>query len=138
MRYIHGIIGCVFVVIALLHIGIPDSFYYIAMYSCGAALAFITLIPDINLFISRLLAMATTASMFFYFASFFRMAPDLHGNWYVEHLLAMGMLFGAFCMIPLLADYSCRLKADCERARSSKRGAFFSVPQKLDKHIHLS
>ena len=138
MQYINGIIGCVFVVLALLHIGIPDSFFLIVMYTFGAILAFVTLIPEIGLFFSRLLAIATTASMFFYFANFFRMAPELHDNWYVEHLLAMGTLFGAFFMIPVLAEYSCRLKADCHPALTTKRSAFFSVPQKLDKHIHLS
>ena len=138
MHYFNGIIGCVFVVLALLHIGIPDSFVLITMYLTGAALAFVTLIPEIGLLLSRLLAFATTASMFFYFANFFLMAPQLHGNWYLEQFLAIGMLFGAFFMIPVLADYSCRLKADCYEARSKKRSAFFSVPQKLDKHIHLS
>ena len=138
MHYFNGIIGCVFVVLALLHIGIPDSFYLITMYLTGAALAFITLIPEISLLFSRLLAFATTASMFFYFANFFLMAPELHGNWYLEQFLAIGMLFGAFFMIPVLADYSCRLKADSYEARAKKRSAFFSVPQKLDKHIHLS
>ena len=43
---------------------------------------------------------------------------------------ALGMLIGAFAMIPVLSDYSCRLKADCrEELATRKRGSFFSAPQ---------
>lgn len=103
------------------------------MHLCGAALAFPTLTRSLRPGLSRLLAIAATAFLFFYFAGFLKVAPHLGSGWYTMHMVALGQLLGAFAMIPLLAEYSCRLKAGGMGARPQRQTAFFAVPRKLEK-----
>ena len=72
MHYIHGSIGCVLVVLALIHVPYPEPLAWLP-YTGAAILAFLTLLPDISVPVSRLLAIATAAVMFFFFAAFFLM-----------------------------------------------------------------
>lgn len=134
MQYINGLIGCVFAVIALLHVPHPTPFAWLP-YVCGGALAFITLKSEISIPWSRVLAIATTAAMFFFFAGFFVLAPKLSADWYTrqEGWLAVTRLIGAFLMLPILSDYSCRLKAECREAIAHHRRMFFTAP---DHHTH--
>jgi len=44
---------------------------------------------------------------------------------------AVCRILAAFLMIPVLSDYSCRLKKDCVEAREARRNAFFSVPSHI-------
>ena len=71
--------------------------------------------------------------MFFFFAWFFLMVPSLEADWYANQAgwAAVCRLLGAFLMIPILSEYSCRLKADCLEARAARRTAFFSVPSHI-------
>jgi|TARA_B100000315_G_scaffold253779_1_gene293333 hypothetical protein len=135
MQYINGTIGCAFAVFALMHVTHPHWLYWVAVYSIGAILALTSLRNEISLGISRFLAIVTTMAMFFYFAAFFKMAPQLSQGWYqnTSTMTALGMLVGAFAMIPVLSDYSCRLKADCrEELAHRKHPAFFSAPQEAE------
>jgi len=129
MLYIHGFIGCVLVVLALIHIPYPAPFAWLP-YASAAILAFITLKPDIGLGVSRILAIATTGMMFFFFAAFFLLVPKLPSDWYASQFgwAAVCRILSAFVMIPILSEYSCRLKAECREARAARRTAFFSVP----------
>lgn len=133
MQYIHGFIACVLVLLALIHIPFPEPFAWLP-YSIAAVLAFLTLKSEISIPLSRVLAIATTGMMFFFFALFFLVVPTLKADWYTSQYgwAAVGLLLSAFVMIPILSDYSCRLKADCREARAARRSAFFSVPS----HIH--
>lgn len=130
MKCLNGAIGGGLIILALLHLGVPARPYLlIGMYCCGAALAFITLMPGVGQLSARILAVCATACMLFFFAGFFQMAPRLGEEWYSVHLPALGQLIAAFAMIPVLSGYSCLMKADCEQARKSR--GFFSVPERL-------
>jgi threonine/homoserine/homoserine lactone efflux protein len=132
MQYIHGFIGCVLVLLALIHVPYPAPFAWLP-YAGAAVLAFITLKSEIGLRVSTILAIATAAIMFFFFAWFFLLAPKLAADWYANQTgwAAVCRILGAFVMIPILSEYSCRLKADCREARAARRTAFFSVPSHI-------
>jgi len=132
MQYIHGFIGCVLVVLALIHFPYPAPLAWLP-YAIAAVLAFITLKTDISVALSRVLAIATAGMMFFFFALFFLIVPKLEANWYMSQFgwAAVCRILSAFVMIPILSDYSCRLKADCLEARAARRTAFFSVPSHI-------
>ena len=132
MLYIHGFIGCVLVVLALIHIPYPAPFAWLP-YASAAILAFITLKPDLGLGVSRILAIATAGMMFFFFAAFFLLVPKLPSDWYASQFgwAAVCRIVSAFVMIPILSEYSCRLKAECREARAARRTAFFSVPSHI-------
>ena len=140
MRVLNGVIGCVLLTIAILHAFIPHSGFFtlLVLYSAGALLAFLTWSHRLTLSMARVLAICTTALMFFYFAGFFTMAPHFTETWYqsASALEAIGLLLSAFAMIPVLSCYSCMLKAECreslEEGKAPARGGFFSVPN----HVH--
>ncbi|HEY5646468.1 MAG TPA: hypothetical protein VIS76_11025, partial [Pseudomonadales bacterium] len=67
MHYIHGFIGVVLVVMALIHVPFPDPLEWLP-YALAACLAFITLSNNLSLGIARVLAVATAGAMFFFFA----------------------------------------------------------------------
>ena len=133
MRYFQGLIGVTFVVLALLHVPHPSPWLWVP-YAGGATLAFLALVPNLSIFVSRILAIAATALMFFFFAGFFMEVPRLASDWYQsqEGWAAVSRLVGAFTLIPVLSGYSCRCKAECrehagERGLSGRHG-FFTVP----------
>jgi len=141
MRMVNAIIACVLLTFTVLHAFIPSHLYFSIMYAAGAFFALVTLIPGgMGINVARLMAVGTTAVMFFYFAGFFSMAPEFQEGWHQTGaaLEGLGMLLSAFLMIPILSCYSCLLKADgCEHFRSTdelKRGAFFSVPEDIKHH----
>lgn len=136
MRVVNIVIGLALVIIALLHVFIPhstpNSAMYMSMYAIGALFAFGSLFTNMGMFIARVMAIGTTAAMFFFFAGFFRLAPEFHDGWYQSGaaLDGIGMLLSAFAMIPVLSCYSCILKADCREALTQPgKRAFFSVPE---------
>ena len=136
MLYLNGIIGCTFVVIAMLHVPHPMPFAW-APYAGAAALAFITLKREMSHTFARTLAVMTTLMTFFFFAGFFVEAPKLAHDWYLhqEGWLAVCSMLSAFAMMFILSDYSCRCKADCEEAREAhRRRGFFSVPHHIRPH----
>lgn len=133
MQYIHGFIACLLVLLALIHIPFPEPLAWLP-YSVAALLAVITLKSELSIPVSRVLAIATTGMMFFFFALFFLVVPSLEANWYTTQYgwAAVCLLLSAFVMIPILSDYSCRLKAECREAREARRTAFFSVPSHIN------
>lgn len=132
MRAVNCVVGVLLLGFAVLHFGPAWQLPAVAAYCCGGVLAFISLRRELGMGVSRVLAVVTTALMFFYFAGFFTLAPELQQGWYANEraLVALSLLFAAFSMIPVLSEYSCRLKADCHEAR--RRAGFFSVPQELE------
>ncbi len=129
MQYIHGLLGCVLAVLALIHIPFPKPFAWLP-FALASVLAFITLKPALSMGLSRILAISTAGMMFFFFALFFLIVPTLEVDWYRTQYgwAAVCLILSAFVMIPILSEYSCRLKADCMEARAARRTAFFSVP----------
>lgn len=135
MHYINALIGCSFIIIALFYALHPSPLAW-TPFALAAVLSLISLKADISIAISRVLAVSTTALMFFFFAGFFVLVPKLATDWYTnqEGWQAVCRIFGAFAMIPILSDYSCRLKAECREARYSARRAFFSAPDHVRPH----
>lgn len=135
MHYVNALIGITFVVIALLHAPHPNPLSW-APFSVAAILAFITLKTELSIPLSRVFAIATTVMMFFFFAGFFLIVPKLAADWYTHQAGwdAVTRVLAAFAMIPILSDYSCRLKAECREARRKQGRAFFSVPDRIQHH----
>lgn len=129
MQYIHGFIGFILVLLAVAQVPHPTPLAWLP-YAGAALLAFITLKTEISIGLARILAISTTAMMFFFFAGFFVVAPKLAADWYMHQAgwAAVCLILSAFAMIPLLSEYSCRLKKDCRDERAARRTAFFSVP----------
>ena len=146
MRPLNGVIGCVLLTLALLHAFIPRSspevLTFMVMYAAGAVFAFASVRSSMSLPLARVLAVGTTAIMFFYFAGFFKMATHFTETWYRSGaaLEGVGMLLSAFAMIPVLSCYSCILKKDCretlQKADHTSRRAFFSVPESVQEKAH--
>ncbi len=132
MQYIHGFIGVVLVVLALIHMPFPSPMVWLP-YTLWAGLAFLTLLPNLSTGVSRFLAIFTVGVMFFFFALFFLLVPRLEADWYMTQYgwSAVCRILSAFLMIPILSEYSCRLKKDCMEARAARRAAFFSVPSNI-------
>lgn len=141
MQYFHGVVGVTFAILALLHVPHPSPWLWLP-YAAGSVLAFLTMVRGISLFASRILAIAATALMFFFFAGFFLEVPRLASDWYQgqEGWSAVARLVGAFTLIPVLSDYSCRCKAECHEARAEaghrrltrRHFGIFSAPD----HVH--
>ncbi len=129
MRLILIAITLIFVGFALLQIDDPDSGVWLSIYLAGAFVSGAALIDGIPRTLNRVIAVCTMLMMFFYFFGFFELAPTLHGNWWQNESSrhALGLLFSAFAMIPVLSSYSCQLKAT--RADKDRRSpAVFSAP----------
>jgi hypothetical protein len=137
MHWIHGAIALMLLIVALLHVPHPTPFIWVP-YALASALALITLFGDIGLFFSRLLAISTTMLMFFFFAGFFMDVPKLESDWYrhQDGWFAVSLLLGAFAMIPILSEYSCRCKADCMQSRADQGVSFFRVPRHMRPRNH--
>ena len=145
MRMLNAVICCVLVLFAVLHFFIPNHLHVAAVFGTGAMLAFITIFRPGRLSANgaRFFAVCTTATMFFYFAGFFKMASGFEENWYQTGaaLEGIGFLMAAFLMIPILSCYSCLLKAEgCEhfaeeasKSSAKERGAFFGVPKHMQQ-----
>lgn len=134
MQIFHGVVGLTFAILALLHVPHPSPWLWVP-YAGGAVLAFLTLVPNLSIPAARILAIAATALMFFFFAGFFTEVPRLESDWYQsqEGWSAVARLLGAFTLIPVLSDYSCRCKAECRQARAEGRHhgrhqGFFTAP----------
>ncbi len=137
MQIVNGAIGLALVALAILHFTMPDSLGSAIAFAAGSLLAFLTLLPSMSMPVARTFAVLATMCMFFYFAGFFSLAPELHSEWYrgMQAREAFSLLMAAFAMIPVLSCYSCRLKAESREERAKKRRTgFFSVPKKLEQH----
>ena len=126
MRVINGIIGCVLLALAILHVFIPRTPILSAIYLGGALLALASLRPNMSFAWARVLAVASVIAMFFYFAGFFRIVDHFHEQWYRSGLMlnAVGMLISAFAMIPVLSVFSSRMKCDDQKVGAGDRALF--------------
>jgi len=129
MRLLIMLITVTFVAFAVLQHDDLDSGVWMSVYLAGALVSGAALLSEIPRNGQRLLAVGTMLLMFFYFFGFFQMAPTLHGDWWQSETSreALGLLFSAFAMIPVLACYSCKLKAN-RAAKGRKSPAVFSAP----------
>ncbi len=129
MRLVIILITLTFVAFAGLQFDDPDLGVWMSVYLAGGLISGAALLQGLPRIGQRVLAVGTMLLMFFYFFGFFQLAPTLHGDWWQAEASreALGLLFSAFAMIPVLASYSCNLKA--QRAAKDRRSpAVFSAP----------
>ena len=118
MQFVNATIAVVLLVLAL---AVREGGAAV-MFIVGAALAAIAFKHWLSVWMVRVLALFTAGSMFYFFWNFFALVPTLQPDWYwqpVEVIDAFGLLCAGFAMIPVLSEYSCRMKANaqCERGR---------------------
>lgn len=118
MQFVNATIAVVLLVLALV-VGEGGA---AAMFIVGAALAAIAFKRWLSTPMVRTLALLTAGAMFYFFWNFFALVPTLQPDWYWqpgEVIDAFGLLCAGFAMIPVLSEYSCRMKANaqCERGR---------------------
>ncbi len=121
MHYVNAAIACVLLLLAVLAFETPGAAGTAGMFVAGAVLAALAYKRWLPGWAVRVLAVISAIALFGYFGQFFSMVPTLAWNWYAggDALHAMGLLFAGFAMIPVLSEYSCRMKAtaDCERGQ---------------------
>lgn len=119
MRYVNAIVAAVLLGFALLSRHEPAQ---AAMFILGATLAAIAFKHWLSPRIVPVLAIVAAGIMFWHFAQFLYLVPHLHPQWYGnlggDGVRSVGLLCAGFAMIPVLSEYSCRMKAsgECERA----------------------
>ena len=118
MQYVNGIIAVVLLGLAL--IGRDDP-VQAGMFILAATLAAIAFKHWLSRRIVRVLAIVAAGLLFWHFAQFLYVVPHLSPDWYwgSDGIRTAGLLFAGFAMIPVLSEYSCRMKAssECERGR---------------------
>ncbi len=112
MRYVNGLIGVALVVLALSYLSQADSARWSLIYGYGALVALLSLKSRITYPVAWIGAIGATAAMFCYFALFFQMVPHLRGDWIAHRHESIYLVAAAFCMIPVLSNFSCRLKGN--------------------------
>lgn len=129
MGWINALIGLSLLVLSVLQFDDPEPLRWALVYFLGASLAIVSLLPGLSRAMSRLMAVATTCVLFFYFGGFFAQVPMLDANWYLtgQGNDALGLLFCGFAMISVLAAFSCRMKAEQEPQRTPQAGTI--VPE---------
>lgn len=123
MQYVNAVTACALLLLALAMLSDPLQ---AATFGVGAVLAAIAFKHWLRLWMVRVLAFVAAAAMFLYFGQFMSLVPTLQPDWYAqprEAIDAVGLLFAGFAMIPVLSEYSCRMKAneECERGRRQFR-----------------
>ena len=137
MRYVNGLIGLWLVALALMYIGQDDWALWTPIYGTGALIALLTLKPQMSLWMVWSCAIIATAAMFFFFAFFFQMAPHLKGDWFSQGHESLLLLISAFCMIPVLSEFSCRMKTEeSELKRATAKKPMHTVLQSLLRRNH--
>lgn len=114
MRFVNGLAGVALLVIAFNHVGEPDWEIWLPVYAVGALIALSSLKASLPVWVVWTCAAGATAAMFCYFALFFQIAPHLRGDWISQGHASTNLLVAAFCMIPVLAGFSRRMKAGPE------------------------
>lgn len=113
MQYVNGVAGIVFLVLAALHYDQPDALWWLPGFGFGALIALTTFRRELDLWLVRVLAVSSVGAMFLYFGSFFNLELYSHENWYQQEgsLHCMSLLIAGFAMIPLLTEFTWRMKA---------------------------
>ncbi|MDE0452467.1 MAG: hypothetical protein OXI90_11980 [Gammaproteobacteria bacterium] len=112
MRYVNGMIGVALIVLALSYLSKDDSGLWSLIYGYGALVALLSMRSRVSPLVAWLGAIGATVAMFCYFALFFQMVPHLRGDWIRHGHESMYLVAAAFSMIPVLANFSCRLKGN--------------------------
>ena len=120
MRLVNAVIASALLMAAVLYLGDPPG---ASMFLVGAVVAAVALKRWLSAWTVRVLAFLAAGTLFCYFGQFFYLVPHLEPSWYWQWqgdaLEAAALLLAGFAMIPVLSEYSCRMKAtrECERGR---------------------
>ena len=120
MRLVNAVIAVALVALAVLKLDDPSG---ASMFLFGALIAAFALKHYLSAWSVRVLAFLAAGTLFCYFGQFFYLVPHLQPSWYWQWqgdaLEATALLLSGFAMIPVLSEYSCRLKAsrECVRGR---------------------
>lgn len=111
MQYVNGAVGIVFLALAALQLDGPTPLWSL-YFLFGATLAFTALKRDLNLWVVRTLAVASTGAMFLYFWGFFGFDMYNVRNWYKLEgsTQCMSLLIAGFAMIPILSEFTWGMK----------------------------
>lgn len=113
MHYVNLVVALVLVGLCFVHLGDEERpMIWLSLYGAGAILAAAASKPTMNTWTLRALGTASTATMFLYFAGFLFCAPYLSESWYTSrsNIDTLALLIAGFCMMPIVAAYSCRMK----------------------------
>lgn len=115
MRWLNGSIALALGILMALQTSHAEWLWWVPCYALGMCLAASAMLRGLTTWTIRFLAVVTAISMFFYFSGFFALAPYVLADWYMhpEGQEAAGLLFAAFAMIPVLSEFSCRMKLNC-------------------------
>ena len=134
MRYINGLIGVALLFVAGSHVGKTDWVIWFPIYGAGAVIALSSLKVRMPDWMVWGCAVAAAGMMFGYFSLFFQIAPHLRGDWIMQGHACSNLLIAAFCMIPVLSEYSRRMKVgqesrDSRAHRDSRAGREESISE---------
>lgn len=113
MAWANAVIAVVLAGLSLLHLDEPDRMLWMTAYGVGALLALAACKPSLNVWSMRILGTAAVLTMFLYLAGFFSRAPYLGADWYSSKGSSgtLALLIAGFCMLPVVAGFTCRLKS---------------------------
>ena len=112
MRYVNGLIGMALIVLALSYLDETDATRWSLIYGYGALVALLSLKSRVTYAVAWIGAIGSTVAMFCYFALFFQMVPHLRGDWIARGHESVYLAAAGFCMIPVLSNFSGRLKGN--------------------------
>ena len=123
MRYVNGLAGLALLAIAWSSIGEPDWRIWLPVYGFGSIIALSALKARMPIWLTWLCAAGAAGATFAYFSLFFQIAPHLRGDWISQGHACAHLLVAGFCMIPVLAEFSRKLKLgpEAEAASASTR-----------------
>jgi hypothetical protein len=117
MRYLNGCLGLVLLAFAITQ---PSGVIWTAAYGLGSAAALLSMMRSLPAWSVWPLALAATLAMFGFFGGFLARAPYLVSDWYAmegaSH--AIRLVVAAFAMMPVVADYSCRMHSKCLQSQA--------------------
>lgn len=129
MRYVNATTAVALFGLALLQLWLLDDPVAAFPFALGAVVALLAAKHWLHGRVVRVLAFLAAGVMFCFFWQFFSLTPELQADWYRQSgtLNVVGWLLAGFGMMPVVSEYTCRMKANgnCERAR---RKAASGVP----------
>ena len=121
MRYVNAVTAAALFGLAAFQMLSQGDLAAALAFVFGGVVAVFAVTHWLHTKVVRVLAFLSTVIMFCFFWQFFSLTPTLQTGWYREAgtLDAVGFLIAGFGMIPVLSEYTCRMKANgnCARAR---------------------
>lgn len=125
MRYVNAVTAVALFGLAVFRMLPPGDLAAAILFAFGGVAAALAATHWLHTQVVRVLALLSTIIMFCFFWQFFSLAPTLQAGWYLEAgtLDAVGLLIAGFGMIPVLSEYTCRMKASGNCARARRKAA---------------